>query len=77
MVAVEFPAQSIAIPTRMIDVTPKGVWRGDAIAISTPAVVVAVRVPDYCRLKILLIFSISCSARGGSARSPGPGAHRQ
>jgi len=34
MVAVEFPRNPIAIPTRMIDVTPKGVWRGDAIAIA-------------------------------------------
>ena len=42
VVATEFPRQAIALPTRMIDVTPHGVWRGDAIATSTPAVVVAV-----------------------------------
>ncbi len=42
VVAAEFPRQSIAQPTRMIDVTPRGVWRGDTIAISTPSVVVAV-----------------------------------
>jgi uracil phosphoribosyltransferase len=42
VVAAEFPRQAIAQPTRMIDVTPRGVWRGDAISTSTPAVVVAV-----------------------------------
>ena len=42
VVATEFPRESMAVPTRMIDVTPRGVWRGDAIATSTPAVVVAV-----------------------------------
>ncbi len=42
VVAAEFPRESIAIPTRMIDVTPRGVWHGDAIARSTPSVVVAV-----------------------------------
>jgi uracil phosphoribosyltransferase len=42
VVAAEFPRQAIAQPTRMIDATPRGVWRGDAIATSTPAVVVAV-----------------------------------
>jgi uracil phosphoribosyltransferase len=42
VVAAEFPRQSIAQPTRMIDATPRGVWRGETIAISTPAVVVAV-----------------------------------
>ena len=42
VVAAEFPRQRIAVPTRMIDVTPRGVWRGDTIATSTPAVVVAV-----------------------------------
>ena len=42
VIAAEFPRQPIAQPTRMIDVTPRGVWRGDAIATSTPAVVVAV-----------------------------------
>ncbi|HZS39566.1 MAG TPA: uracil phosphoribosyltransferase [Polyangia bacterium] len=42
VVAAEFPRQAIAQPTRMIDVTPRGVWRGDTIATSTPAVVVAV-----------------------------------
>jgi uracil phosphoribosyltransferase len=42
VVAAEFPRESMAVPTRMIDVTPRGVWRGDAIATATPAVVVAV-----------------------------------
>jgi uracil phosphoribosyltransferase len=42
VVAAEFPREPLALPTRMIDVTPRGVWRGDGIAISTPAVVVAV-----------------------------------
>ncbi|MDB4966883.1 MAG: xanthine-guanine phosphoribosyltransferase [Myxococcales bacterium] len=42
VIATEFPRESMAVPTRMIDVTPRGVWRGDAIATSTPAVVVAV-----------------------------------
>jgi uracil phosphoribosyltransferase len=42
VVAAEFPREAMVVPTRMIDVTPRGVWRGDAIAIATPAVVVAV-----------------------------------
>jgi uracil phosphoribosyltransferase len=42
VVAAEFPRQPIAQPTRMIDVTPRGVWRGETIATSTPSVVVAV-----------------------------------
>jgi uracil phosphoribosyltransferase len=42
VVAAEFPREPLALPTRMIDATPRGVWRGDGIAISTPAVVVAV-----------------------------------
>jgi uracil phosphoribosyltransferase len=42
VVATEFPREAMAVPTRMIDVTPRGVWRGEAIAASTPAVVVAV-----------------------------------
>ena len=42
VVAAEFPRQSIAQPTRMIDATPRGVWRGETIAATTPAVVVAV-----------------------------------
>ena len=42
VVAAEFPRQAIAVPTRMIDATPRGVWRGDAIDLATPAVVVAV-----------------------------------
>jgi uracil phosphoribosyltransferase len=42
VVAAEFPRQPIAVPTRMIDATPRGVWRGEAIALATPAVVVAV-----------------------------------
>ena len=42
VVAAEFPREHLAVPTRMIDATPRGVWRGDAIATATPAVVVAV-----------------------------------
>jgi uracil phosphoribosyltransferase len=42
VVNTEFPRQAVALPTRMIDATPMGVWRGDAIVTSTPAVVVAV-----------------------------------
>jgi uracil phosphoribosyltransferase len=42
VVATEFPREPVAQPTRMIDATPRGVWRGEAIAASTPAVVVAV-----------------------------------
>ena len=29
VVAAEFPRQPMAVPTRMIDVTPRGVWRGE------------------------------------------------
>jgi uracil phosphoribosyltransferase len=42
VVASEFPREATALPTRMIDVTPRGVWRGETIAPATPAVVVAV-----------------------------------
>lgn len=42
VVAAEFPRRPVAITTRMIDSTPRGVWRGEAIAPETPAVVVAV-----------------------------------
>jgi uracil phosphoribosyltransferase len=42
VVAAEFPRQSMAVPTRMIDATPRGVWRGECVATSTPSVVVAV-----------------------------------
>jgi uracil phosphoribosyltransferase len=42
VVATEFPRHMMAQPTRMIDATPHGVWRGEAIATTTPAVVVAV-----------------------------------
>src|SRR5260221_5658200 len=42
VVAAEFPRQPIAQPTRMIDVTPRGVWRGDTIAPSTPSAVLTV-----------------------------------
>src|SRR2546430_17495547 len=37
VVAAEFPREPMVVPTRMIDVTPRGVWRGDAIATATPA----------------------------------------
>jgi uracil phosphoribosyltransferase len=42
VVAAEFPLHELVQPTRMIDVTPRGVWRGEAIDTTTPAVVVAV-----------------------------------
>jgi uracil phosphoribosyltransferase len=42
VIATEFPRQTIAQPTRMIDATPRGVWRGETITATTPAVVVAV-----------------------------------
>ncbi len=42
VLASELPRRSVAVPTRMIDHTPRGVWRGEAIAAETPAVVVAV-----------------------------------
>jgi uracil phosphoribosyltransferase len=42
VVAAEFPRQAIAQPTRMIDVTPRGVWHGETIGAATAAVVVAV-----------------------------------
>jgi len=42
VIATEFPRQAIAQPTRMIDATPRGVWRGETITATTPAVVVAV-----------------------------------
>src|SRR5258706_1126780 len=42
VVAAEFPRQSIAQPTRMIDVTPRALWRGETILGSTPAAVVSV-----------------------------------
>jgi uracil phosphoribosyltransferase len=41
VVAAEFPRRQIAVETRMVDHNPEGVWRGDAIALDTPAVVVA------------------------------------
>lgn len=42
VVAAEFPRRFAAVSTRMIDQTPRGVWRGEIIAPETPAVVVAV-----------------------------------
>src|SRR5947207_15456969 len=42
VVATEFPRRAVAVPSRMIEHTPRGVWRGEAIAQETPAVVVAV-----------------------------------
>jgi uracil phosphoribosyltransferase len=42
VVAAELPRRQIAVETRMVEHTPLGVWRGDAIAADTPAVVVAV-----------------------------------
>ncbi len=42
VVAAEFPRARVDVPTRMIDHTPAGIWRGEAIQLDTPAVVVAV-----------------------------------
>jgi uracil phosphoribosyltransferase len=42
VVAAELPHKHIAVETRMIEHTPHGVWRGNAVATDTPAVVVAV-----------------------------------
>lgn len=41
VVAAEFPRAPVSVPTRMIDHTEAGVWRGEAIRLETPAVVVA------------------------------------
>lgn len=41
VVAAEFPRSVVDVPTRMIDSTPAGVWRGPVIAAQTRAVVVA------------------------------------
>ena len=38
VLASELPRRSVAVPTRMIDHTPRGVWRGEAIAAETPVV---------------------------------------
>jgi uracil phosphoribosyltransferase len=42
VVAAEFPRCAVEVPTRMIDVTPQGVWAGEAIDARTAAIVVAV-----------------------------------
>src|SRR5262249_21033442 len=42
VIANEFPRRRIEVETRMIEHTPRGVWRGEAIDQHTPAVVVAV-----------------------------------
>jgi uracil phosphoribosyltransferase len=41
VVAAEFPRRQVAVETRMVAHTPHGVWRGEAIDRTTPAVVVA------------------------------------
>src|SRR5688572_23499375 len=41
-VAAEFPRKACAVATRMVDVTPRGVWEGEVIDGEQPAVVVAV-----------------------------------
>lgn len=40
-IAAEFPRQQLAVETRMIQVTPAGVWHGETIAPKTPTVCVA------------------------------------
>jgi len=41
VVAAEFPRKRERIPTRMIDVTPEGIWEGELVRRDTQAVVVA------------------------------------
>lgn len=41
VIAAEFPRRVVSVETRMLDVTPAGVWTGEVIARETPAVVVA------------------------------------
>jgi uracil phosphoribosyltransferase len=41
VVAAEFPRRHAIVTTRMIDHTPRGVWRGETIDGTTPAVIVA------------------------------------
>lgn len=41
VVATEFPRALAEVPTRMIDITPHGVWAGETLVRHTPAVVVA------------------------------------
>lgn len=41
VVAAEFPRKAVSVTTRMVDHTPAGVWRGEAIQADTRAVVVA------------------------------------
>ena len=41
VIAAEFPRRTVSVATRMIDVTPAGVWTGELIAPGTPAVCVA------------------------------------
>lgn len=39
--AAEFPRRTVAVPTRMIDANPAGVWSGEVLATDVPTVVVA------------------------------------
>jgi uracil phosphoribosyltransferase len=41
VIAAEFPRQLVSIPTRMLEVTPEGIWHGEIIRQDAPAVVVA------------------------------------
>jgi uracil phosphoribosyltransferase len=41
VLAAEFPRTPVEVPTRMIDTTPEGVWRGEALRPDTESVVVA------------------------------------
>ena len=78
VVAAEFPREATVVPTRMIDVTPRGVWRGDAIATATPAVVVAVARAGLLPSQVAYDFlNQVLHARGRAAGSPGAGAHRR
>ena len=40
-IAAEFPREVRAVPTRMVDLTPRGIWTGETVAAGTSTVVVA------------------------------------
>jgi uracil phosphoribosyltransferase len=41
VIAAEFPRRTISVETRMVQFTPAGVWTGEAVAIDTPVICVA------------------------------------
>ncbi len=40
-IAAEFPREVRAVATRMVEITPRGIWTGETVASATPTVVVA------------------------------------